>query len=56
MLTRLLAIKMQENDLDTYIVTFDHLQETPQWERDLKGIIFLFRRGLNPALANVVIN
>ena len=27
-LTRLLAIKMQGNDLDTYIATFDHLWET----------------------------
>ena len=55
-LTRLLAIKMQGNDLDTYIATFDHLRETGQWERDLKGTILLFRRGLNPALANAVIN
>jgi hypothetical protein len=55
-LTRLLAIKMQGNDLDTYIATFDHLRETAQWERDSKGTILLFRRGLNPALANAVIN
>ena len=47
---------MQGNDLNTCIVTFDHLQETVQWERDLKGTILLFRRDLNPALANVVIN
>ena len=47
---------MQGNDLDTYIATFDHLWETVQWERDSKGTILLFRRGLNPALANVVIN
>ena len=42
MLTRLLVIKMQGNNLDTYIVTFNHLWETTQWERDLKGIILLF--------------
>jgi hypothetical protein len=47
---------MQGNDLDTYIATFDHLRETTQWERDSKGTILLFRRGLNPALANAVIN
>ena len=55
-LIRLLAIKMQGNDLDIYIATFDHLWETAQWERDLKGTILLFRGGLNPALANAVIN
>ena len=47
---------MQGNDLDTYIMTFDHLWETAQWERDLKGTTLLFRRGLNTALANAVIN
>ena len=47
---------MQGNDLNTYIATFDHLRETVQWERDLKGTILLFRRGLNPVLANAVIN
>ena len=56
MLTRLLAIKMQGNNLNTYIASFNHLHETTEWERDLKGMILLFRRALNPALANAVIN
>jgi hypothetical protein len=55
-LSKLLAIKMQGEDLDTYIATFDHLRAVAQWERDSRGTILLFRRGLNPALAQAVIN
>ena len=33
-LSKLLAIKMQGEDLDTYIMTFDHLRDVAQWERD----------------------
>jgi hypothetical protein len=33
-LSKLLAIKMQGEDLDTYIATFDHLRAVAQWERD----------------------
>ena len=33
-LSKLLAIKMQGDDLDTYIATFDHLRDVAQWERD----------------------
>ena len=33
-LSKLLAIKMQGEDLDTYIATFDHLRDVAQWERD----------------------
>jgi hypothetical protein len=55
-LPKLLAIKMQGEDLDTYIVMFDHLQAVAQWERDSRGMILLFRMGLNPALAQAVIN
>ena len=47
---------MQGEDLDTYIATFDHLREVAQWERDSWGTILLFRRGLNPALAQAIIN
>jgi hypothetical protein len=50
-LSKLLAIKMQGEDLDTYIATFDHLRDVAQWERDSQGTILLFRRELNPALA-----
>ena len=31
-LTKLLAIKMQGGDLDTYIATFDHLHAVAEWE------------------------
>jgi hypothetical protein len=55
-LTKLLALKMQGNDLDTYIATFDHLWDTAGWEIDSQGMILLFRRGLHPALAQAVIN
>ena len=55
-LSKLLAIKMQEEDLDTYIATFDHLRDVAQWERDSRGMILLFRRGLNLALAQAIIN
>jgi hypothetical protein len=44
------------NDLDMYIATFDHLWDTTQWKRDLQGTILLFWQGLNPALAQAVIN
>ena len=47
---------MQGEDLDTYIATFDHLRDVAQWERDSRGTILLFRRGLNPALAQAIIN
>ena len=33
-LSKLLAIKMQGEDLNTYIATFNHLREVAQWERD----------------------
>jgi hypothetical protein len=55
-LTKLLGIKMQGNDLDTYIATFNHLRQTVEWEQDLRGTILLFQRGLHPALAQVVLN
>jgi hypothetical protein len=55
-LSKFLTIKMIGNDLDTYIATFDHLRDTAQWERDSQGTILLFQRGLNPALAQAVIN
>ena len=55
-LSKLLAIKMQGEDLDTYIATFNHLRDVAQWERDSRGTILLFRRGLNPALAQAIIN
>ena len=41
-LTKLLAIKMQGGDLDTYIATFDHLHAAVEWEWDLRGTILLF--------------
>ena len=47
---------MQGEDFDTYIATFNHLREVAQWERDSRGTILLFRRGLNPALAQAIIN
>ena len=31
-LTKLLAIKMQGGDLDTYIATFNHLRAAVEWE------------------------
>jgi hypothetical protein len=55
-LTKLLAIRMQGSDLDTYIATFDHLRQTAEWEQDSQGTILLFRRGLVPALAQAVID
>ena len=47
---------MQGGDLDTYIATFDHLHTAVEWERDLRGTILLFRRGLQPNLAQAVID
>ena len=47
---------MQGEDLDIYIAMFDHLRDVAQWERDSRGTILLFRWGLNPALAQAVIN
>ena len=47
---------MQGEDLNTYIATFNHLRDIAQWERDSQGTILLFRRGLNPALAQAIIN
>jgi hypothetical protein len=55
-LSKFLTIKMIGNDLDMYIATFDHLRDTAGWERDSQGTILLFRQGLNPALAQAVIN
>ena len=47
---------MQGGDLDTYIATFDHLRAAAEWERDLRGTILLFHRGLQPNLAQAVID
>jgi hypothetical protein len=54
-LTKLLVLKMQNNDLDNYIATFDTLRDAARWEIDSQGTILLFRRGLHPALAQAVI-
>ena len=53
---KLLAIKMQGGDLDTYIATFDHLHAAAEWEQDSRGMILLFQRGLQPNLAQAVID
>jgi hypothetical protein len=55
-LTKLLAIKMQGGDLDTYIATFDHLRAATEWEQDSRGTILLFRQGLQPNLTQAVID
>ena len=55
-LMKLLAIKMQGGDLDTYIATFNHLHMAAEWEQDSRGMILLFRRGLQPNLAQAVID
>jgi hypothetical protein len=55
-LTKLLRLRMKDNDLDTYIATFDHLQNLAGWEQNSQGTVLLFCRGLNPGLAQVVIN
>jgi hypothetical protein len=47
---------MKDNDLDTYIATFDHLRNSAGWEQNSQGMVLLFRRGLNPGLAQAVIN
>ena len=47
---------MQGGDLDTYIATFDHLRAAAEWEWDSRGTILLFWRGLQPNLAQAVIN
>lgn len=55
-LSKLLAIKMQGEDLNTYIMMLNHLRDVAQWERNSRKTILLFKRGLNPALAQAVIN
>ena len=47
---------MQGGDLDTYIATFDHLHAAVEWERDSRGTILLFQCGLQPNLAQAVID
>jgi hypothetical protein len=54
-LTKLLVLKMQNNNLDNYIAAFDTLRDAAGWEIDSHGTILLFRRGLHPALAQAVI-
>jgi hypothetical protein len=54
-LTKLLVLKMQNNDLDNYIAAFDMLRDVAGWEIDSQGTILLFRRGLHPALAQAII-
>ena len=41
-MTRMLALQMQQNDLDTYIAMFDNLREAAGWERNFQGTILLF--------------
>jgi hypothetical protein len=55
-LTKLLNLRMKDNDLDTYIATFDHLRNSAGWEQNSQGTVLLFRRGLTPGLAQAVIN
>jgi hypothetical protein len=54
-LTKLLVLKMQNNDLDNYIAAFDTLRDAAGWEIDSQGTILLFRRGLHLALVQAVI-
>jgi hypothetical protein len=41
-LTKLLRLRMKDNDLDTYIATFDHLRNSAGWEQNLQGTVLLF--------------
>ena len=55
-MTRMLALRMQQNNLNMYIAMFDNLREVASWGRNLQGTILLFQCGLHPALAQAVIN
>jgi hypothetical protein len=55
-LTKLLGLRMKDNDLDTYIATFNHLWNLAGWEQNSQGTVLLFRRGLTPGLVQAVIN
>jgi hypothetical protein len=47
---QLLSLKMQGDDLDNYVSTFEHLAQAAGWERDSQGTIFIFKRGLKQGL------
>ena len=55
-MTRMLALRMQQNNLNMYIAMFDNLREVASWGRNLQGTILLFQCGLYPALAQAFIN
>jgi hypothetical protein len=51
----LISMSMKGDDLDTYMVTFEHLRGHVGWESDAQGTILLFHRGLKPLLARAIV-
>jgi Retrotransposon gag protein len=51
----LINISMKGDNLDTYMATFEHLQEHAGWEVDAQGTILMFRRGLKAPLARAIV-
>ena len=41
-MTRMLALRMQQNNLDTYIAMFNNLWKAARWEQNSQGTILLF--------------
>jgi hypothetical protein len=54
-LGQMLDLKMQGNDLGTYINKFNNLRELAQWGADDPGTLWQFHSGLNKTLHRNII-
>ena len=51
----MLALQMKGDDLDTYLATFEHLQQSARWEQDAQGMLLMLYHSLNKAICYTII-